>query len=225
MRHRVEKALGGALRVLHGGPHHLRAPAAAAGPGKQQQGAVAPAAQGIVAGSKHGMQRFAGQRLFLGGRNAAPGIGAAGLGQQLPDGGVAAGIGISEQLMRLGQYRQALQQGIQAGSAELALGLQAHQFQIQRQRQLPFQTLVRGPLRVIHHELYDRGLGQGQGKGLAIAQFEPGGPVADGGAIAGGGVGGTAFAQQAPHRGVGLRVQRLRIQQGKRSQQFQRHSG
>ncbi|EFF72942.1 hypothetical protein HMPREF0004_5719, partial [Achromobacter piechaudii ATCC 43553] len=57
------------------------------------------------------------------------------------------------QHVRLRQDRQALQQRVQAGRAQPALGFQADQFLVQRQRQFPLQPLVRHALGMVHHEL------------------------------------------------------------------------
>ncbi|MCY1533885.1 hypothetical protein D9M68_692360 [compost metagenome] len=76
---------------------------------------------------------------------------------------------------------------------------------------------------MVHHELDNGRFGEGQGEGLAIAQFEPGRPVSDRGAVARGGIGGTAFSHQVAYGGVRLGVEHSGIQRRERRLQGQGH--
>ena len=80
------------LQVFQGGGGHLGAATPAGGPGEEEQGAVALAAQGLVTGCQQELQRVLGERALALGPRPALGVGAAGAREELAHQGVCTGV-------------------------------------------------------------------------------------------------------------------------------------
>jgi hypothetical protein len=76
------------LQVFQRGGGHLGAAAPAGGPGKEEQGAVALSAQGLVTGGQQELQRIPGERALALGPRPVLGVGAAGAREELAHQGV-----------------------------------------------------------------------------------------------------------------------------------------
>ena len=93
---------------MHGG-RHFRAPAPAAGEGKQEEGAITKADQAIGTGGQHRFQRIFGERGLARGPYAARGIGPTNPPHQFLDGRIARGIGDIAHLVGFGEHRESVQ--------------------------------------------------------------------------------------------------------------------
>ena len=193
----------GRAGVVERGGGDLGAAPAAAGEGEEQQRAVAQAGQGVVAGIEQRLQRLAGERgLGVGLGGAAAGVAAPEARGEFAHAAVDARVLEALELVDLRQHAHAVREGRERGRAQGGLVAGGHECGVDRLGQIVQQAAgVVLALAVVDDELQHHGHRQRQLQASAVAQAEPGGPVAHGGAVAAHRVGRLALIEQIAQRG------------------------